>query len=344
MGERIAITGLGMLSPRGVGIEANFSNENREMKFTEKNMPLFEGFSIKDYSKKISVVRKERISQITVAAAVMAYEDSGLANSEVGINRVGAIMSTEYGPTNSVLKYLNMLYDRGPGDVSPNLFTQTVYNVSLGQASIQLGIKGVSSTLVGCSAVGYALDLLKDDKADAVMAIGGDELNLITDSHYLERKEPNYKMGEGCAAIVLEKETFARKRNARIYGYIEDYVKLSAYSQYKEYYEFKKDDEALPVMYEKILSANRLTINDINTCYLFDNGLRNIEGAEDKVLDSLNYKGRRVKPRSIYGEAFGANEEFAIIDALMTGEGKEKMLVSSLFLNGNVDICLIERE
>lgn len=99
----------------------------------------------------------ERFSKLVLAAGTVALRDAGLTVDAANAERVGSILTTVYGPVNVTVKYLNDLVQRGPSQVSPIYFQQTVMNVASGQLSIKYQLKGVSSTLVGSSSVALSI-------------------------------------------------------------------------------------------------------------------------------------------------------------------------------------------
>lgn len=353
--NRIFITGLGMIAATGIGIDQytedtapreiqTYSTEGLVVKQACAVAP---EFSIKDFSRKIGVIRKERMSQLTVAACVDAATNAGLTEL-LPSERIGLILSTEYGPTNTVVKYLTQLEKNGAGDVSPNLFTQTVYNVASGQASIQLQTKGVSSTLVGCSSISYALDLLQDNRADIVLAAGVDELSHGVHSRDeasgVLRPDSGFLLGEGCGVVVLEREDSARKRQARILGELIDCVNLSAPSMKKEYSDFNETgDDVFYKAYYRLLKAHHLKPGDISCVSLADNGVIKISETENASLDRIGFQGKRAVPKKHFGEAYGADEQFAVIHALKDPSVSGKVWIDSLYVNGNACVLYIEK-
>lgn len=353
--NKILITGMGLISAAGIGIE-NYNPKTEPQEITsydtdtldvKKAFSVGDDFDIKKYSKKIGIIRKERFSKLVVAASVDAAKDAGLEEL-LPSSRIGSILSTVYGPTNTVIKYLTQLEERGAGDVSANLFTQTVYNVASGQAAIQLQTQGVSSTIVGCSSINYAFDLLKDNRADIVLAVGVDEL-----SHGVHSRDEVTKvidpdkdifLGEGCGVIVLEREESALKRNAKIYGEMVDYVNLSVGNMAKEYVEFDENENGVFYKsYQRLLNNNSIRVEDISCVNLVSNGIIQVEKSENASLDRIGYKGKRNIPKCVFGEAYGANEEFSVIFVLMDSDIHGIACINSLFVNGNAGLICINK-
>jgi 3-oxoacyl-[acyl-carrier protein] reductase len=179
MSSEILITGMGAISPLGLSVRDQ-NPTDAEWAFCDVSaaasrvtgamghdvLTIPDSFAIRDYVKPVGLRRKQRFSQIAMAATVDAYAQGSFADHPADLDRVGIVATTEYGPQRVVSDYLDGLIGNGLLGASPGLFTQTVYNVANGQASLALGLRGANSTLVGGSAVAEAF--LRDGAAVAV--------------------------------------------------------------------------------------------------------------------------------------------------------------------------------
>ncbi len=255
MGE-VVITGVGVISTLGAGKEGfwrglaegrNGITEIAEFDttpFRSKKGGLVKRFNPKAFIPPMKVRRLDRASQFAIAASKMALEDAGLKIGEdVPAERTGIILGSGFcGLANSEAFHRGQVL-RGPEDLNPILFPNTVPNAAASNASIELGIKGPNSTVVQsfCTAeaaflFGYQQLIAK--RAEVILTGGVDELSPILyrgwnelcltawDEGGGERSAPydckrnGFIPGEGAGILVLERKKDALKRKARIYGQI----------------------------------------------------------------------------------------------------------------------------
>lgn len=121
--------------------------------------------------------RNSRFSDMAATAAINCYR-SVEKNEEVeNKERVGCIFSTDYGPLETNIEFAKQIIEDEPDNCSPSLFSNTVHNACLGTISIQLGIKGPSTMLLGSNQLLLASMLLKENKADYILAGAAEEYN-----------------------------------------------------------------------------------------------------------------------------------------------------------------------
>ena len=89
----------------------------------------------------------DRLSQMVTAAARMAVEDAGVDLTAVDRTRIGIVMGTAYGATDVATQFAGTLFTEGPRRVNPILVPNTVMNAPAGHAAIELGLKGINSTV-----------------------------------------------------------------------------------------------------------------------------------------------------------------------------------------------------
>jgi 3-oxoacyl-[acyl-carrier-protein] synthase II len=254
--EAVVITGMGVISPLGIGKEEFWKgliqgqNGCTEItafdtaSFRSKKAALAKGFDPKAFIPSMKIRRLDRASQFAIAATSMALEDAGLTiNKDVHPERLGIILGSGFcGVVNSEAFHKGQVL-RGPSDLNPMLFPNTVPNAAASNASIELGIKGPNSTVVQsfCTAEAallFACQQLLAHRADAIITGGVDELSAILyrgwselrlaawDAGEGERSAPydlkrnGFIPGEGAGIVILEREADALRRRARIYGKI----------------------------------------------------------------------------------------------------------------------------
>jgi 3-oxoacyl-[acyl-carrier-protein] synthase II len=258
--KRVVVTGLGIISPVGTGIEKFWSNllegisgigpitrfDAGEM--STKIAGEVKDFQVEKYIDKKEARRMDLFTQYAVSAAKMAIEDSGLDLEQVDLNRVGVILGSGIGGMETFEDQCRVLINKGPNRVSPFMVPMMIVNMAAGQISIHLGAKGPNITVVsacasGTNAVGDAFKLIQRGDADIVIS-GGTEASItpLTFAGFCSMKalstrndEParasrpfdkdrdGFVMGEGSAILVLEDLEHAKKRNATIYAEVLGY-------------------------------------------------------------------------------------------------------------------------
>ncbi|MCJ7663241.1 MAG: hypothetical protein MUO24_03260, partial [Desulfobacterales bacterium] len=213
--EAVAITGLGVISPVGIGKEEFWRGliEGRNgieeitvfdtTPFRSRKGALAKGFNPKAFIPALKIRRLDRASQFAIAASKVALEDAGLTiNKDVPADRIGIILGSGFcGLVNSEVFHRGQVL-RGPGDLNPILFPNTVPNAAASNASIELGIKGPNSTVVQsfCTAEAaflFACQQLIAHKADVIITGGVDELSAILYRGWNELRLAAWDAGDG---------------------------------------------------------------------------------------------------------------------------------------------------
>jgi 3-oxoacyl-[acyl-carrier-protein] synthase II len=254
----IAITGIGLISPLGVGrgvFWENLSKAKTGIKmitsfdtspFKSNAAAWVEDFDPRLFLPSRTYRRMSRVSRMAVAASQEALEDSGLVLDDVGGERIGVIMGTCYGGGSHVEDFYVSLLRDGPRGAQPLLFPETVPNAAASHIAMFHGITGPNSTFCQNeisveNAIHYARNLLLQKAVDAVLVGGADELSAIQYSCYhalgalnpvrAERDGPvrpepgkGLILGEGAGVMVMERIDSAQKRGAEIYGKLKSAV------------------------------------------------------------------------------------------------------------------------
>lgn len=258
--NRVVVTGMGVISPVGIGLE-NFWQSLVEGKSGVGPITHFDAselstriaaevkdFDAKDYIDRKEAKRMDRFTQFAVAAAKMASQDAGLEMEKLNSDRVGVVLGTGIGGTDTFEKQHKVLQDKGPGRVSPFFVPMMIANMAAGHISINLGAKGPNYTVItacasGTNAIGEAFKLLQRGDADVVIT-GGTEaaitpmsfsgfcsmkaLSTHNDepqkaSRPFDKNRDGFVMGEGSGILILETLEHAKKRGASIYAEIVGY-------------------------------------------------------------------------------------------------------------------------
>ncbi len=194
--------------------------------------------------------KMDRVTKLSVLAATQARLDAGIDLDAVSPTRIGIVLGTAFDGLVTIEEYYRAVVTKGAKHASPTLFPYTLPNSINGAVSIHMGIKGVNSSLAtgavsGLASVGYALDLLRANRADYVLAGGADIfgepllrvmdfLGLVSPSRWMngntsESAAPfgagrsGFVMGESGAFVVMERRAHAQARGARIHAELAGY-------------------------------------------------------------------------------------------------------------------------
>lgn len=248
----IAITGIGVISPLGVGRDI-FWESCRKAKSGIKRITSFdtsgfrsniagciEGFDPARFMPPMSYRRMSRISRMAVAASIEALADAGLKLDSVDRERIGVVVGTAYASSSHVDEFYVSLLRDGPRGAQPFLFPEIVPNALASHIAIFHGITGPNNTfcqndISAENAFLYGRDLLCRNLVDVVILGGADEVSEMIYSCYdslralnnfkAENDEPAFPatgcglvLGEGAGVLVMERLDYALERNAKIYG------------------------------------------------------------------------------------------------------------------------------
>ena len=258
MSKEVAITGIGILSPLGIGKDQFLENLSKG----ESGISIVKGIELINISSKLaaqipevnfksyiplaSLRRMDRISKMVVTALSLAIKDGGISLDKENLEKIGIMVGTGLGSSYTVDTYFRLLLKEGPLAAPPMLFQTSVPNAICSHASILYGIKGINATFsqketsVEMAIIqGYLA--IKKGVADIIFVGGGDEISeplyhiysklglLSKNDTYPEGSRPYDKtrngmvMGEGACILILEEASHAKKRKANIYGYFEGF-------------------------------------------------------------------------------------------------------------------------
>ncbi len=261
MKRRVVVTGMGIVSPLGLGLKENETAlfEGRSgvdfiKSFTpDEDFPVkiageVKGFDPSSYIDHKDVKKMDRFIHYAVACSKMALEDSGFEITDQNAEQVGVIVGVGLGGLPAIEKYHDIYKERGVKKITPFFIPMLIANLASGQVSIQMGAKGPNSCVVtacatGTHSIGEAARLIQYGDAD-VMFAGGTE-SVITPlcvggfnaakalstrnddpqgaSRPFDKDRDGFVIGEGGGVLLLEEFESAKKRGARIYGEIVGY-------------------------------------------------------------------------------------------------------------------------
>jgi hypothetical protein len=214
--RKVVITGIGIASSMGLGNEEFIRmSESGDSAITESQVN-----TIASEMFGANIIRRmDTLSKYGILSSKLAYEDAKLEEIENEV--IGGIFSTVWGPFNRTFEYHKNVLKKGAGGASPLFFPSTVTNAVVGRIAKQLNLKGVSSMLVGTCPINYAYHLIKDNKANIVLAGGMDDLKEHLPAHPLIKKNNKTPSVEGSFILVLEEKEQALQRGVPIYAEIE---------------------------------------------------------------------------------------------------------------------------
>ena len=261
MRKRVVITGIGAVTPIGIGKE-NFWQALVDGKngidrithcdstdLTSQIAGEVKNFVPEDYIDKKEAKRMDRYTQFAMAAAKMAIEDSKLDLETENTERIGTFIGAGIGGIETMHNQYEKLFDKGPSRISPFFIPMMIANMAAGQVAIAHKLHGPSSCIVtacatGTNCIGDAYRVIERGEADVMLA-GGTEASitpaaiagfcamkaLCTDhnddpahaSRPFDKNRSGFVMGEGAGVVVLETLEHAKQRGAHIYAEIIGY-------------------------------------------------------------------------------------------------------------------------
>jgi len=259
MKKRVAITGAGVVSPVGIGLDEFWTSIKEGIsgitevtridvsEMTTKVAAEVKDFEPTDFIDRKDSKRMDRFTQFAMASARMAIENSGLNLEKVDKNRVGVIIASGIGGIQTLEEQHTILLDKGPGRVSPFFIPMMIANMASGRIAIQYGFKGFNECVVtACAssnnAIGDAFKVIQRGDADIIIA-GGSEAALTplsfagfcsmgamtknpdpkTACRPFDAERDGFVLGEGSAVLILEELEHALARGADIIAEIVGY-------------------------------------------------------------------------------------------------------------------------
>ena len=266
--RRVVITGIGVLSPIGINLDSFWeslikgeSGIDTISRLDPSDFYCQIGGEIKEfepaqYFKNPKDARRaDRYCQLAMAAAKMAYEDSGVTEGEFDPYRFGCMVGSGIGGLQTLEQQHKKFLDRGASRVSPFLIPMMIANIGSGIISMEYGLSGPNMSIVTACAtanhnIGEAWRMIKFGDADAFIA-GGAEASISVmglsgfgamkalssrndepqkASRPFDKDRDGFVMSEGAGIVVIEELEHAKARGAEIYCEIAGYgVSADAY-------------------------------------------------------------------------------------------------------------------
>jgi 3-oxoacyl-[acyl-carrier-protein] synthase II len=255
--DRIVVTGMGVVSPIGIGVGAFWEALQKGVSGTKR---VDEGIDLAGIPTKIGAPvenftpdalremgknprKLDRAAQMTLVAAREALADAGLELDREDRDRIGVVVGTGIGGIQSLAENHEILLRQGAERVSPRFISQLMPNSLAAEVALTFGFTGINFGVVtACAsanhAIGLAGELLRGGFADVVISGGGEAamipvtyagfsragaLSQRNDeperaSRPFDRERDGFVLGEGAATLVLETLSHARQRAARVHA------------------------------------------------------------------------------------------------------------------------------
>jgi 3-oxoacyl-[acyl-carrier-protein] synthase II len=348
--QRVVVTGIGMVTPLGIGKEEFgrrlFSGETAIAEIKSFDTSTFDShlgaevanFNPRDFISVKNIRRMDKISLMTAASARLALEDAGVKITSENRDRVGIILGTAFGATDVTAQFGGTLLTEGPAFVNPILVPNIVMNAPAGHTSIELGFRGVNTTVTHFAvsaenAIAYAVAEIRRGTADFILAGGVDILSnfyyeSLTKFHSLSPQNGGQEAcrpfdkdrngmiaGEGCGIICLESLQSAAARGRQPYCEIKGVGMGSSPTKPTEW---PQNTDGIKRTLGRALRNADISINEIHAIFAAANG--------DKILDAMEAQA--------YAEIFDSSEIKPIITALKGAAGES-------FSGGGIRACAL---
>ena len=258
--SRVVITGLGAITPIGIGKEnywnallagksgigyiTRFNAENHNAKIAAE----INDFNPFDFLDRKESRRMDRFAQFAVAATKLALEDGNINLDGLNRDRIGTIVGSGIGGIESLENEVIKYTEKGPNRVSPLFIPMMISNMAAGQVSMNFGLTGASMTITtACAsathAIGESFRMIRHGYLDMVVT-GGTEASITPvsiagfcsmkalstrsddpqkASRPFDKERDGFIMGEGSGIVILEELQHALKRGATIYAEVVGY-------------------------------------------------------------------------------------------------------------------------
>lgn len=260
MKRRVVITGMGAVTPLGVGVEKSWqslcqgkSGIGVVTRFDASGFRTgiageVDGFDPLDFIDRKLARRGDRFIHFALAATRMAMEDSGLTINDSNSDKVGVSVGTAMGGIESIEKNHELLLKGARQQISPFFVPGFLCNMATGQVAVEFGARGanmcsVTACASGTHAIGDSFKVIQQGEVDAMIAGGAEAavrplifagleplkvMSARNDapekaSRPFDRDRDGFVISEGGAIVILEELEFAQNRGAKIYGEVLGY-------------------------------------------------------------------------------------------------------------------------
>ena len=258
--RRVVVTGLGLITPVGIGVKESWANiingQSGIGKITKFDCSTFtsqvagevKNFDPLAYIPPKDARRMDTFIQFGIAAGIEAFKDSGIEVTDNNSERIGVSVGSGIGGINLIESTSDVFDEGGVRKVSPFFIPGTIINMISGNLSIMLNLKGPNVSIVtacttGTHSIGDAARMIEYGDADVMLAGGSEaaitELSVAgfsaakalssrnddpkTASRPWDKDRDGFVIGEGAGVMVLEEYEHAKQRGAKIYAELSGY-------------------------------------------------------------------------------------------------------------------------
>ncbi len=351
--KRIVITGIGVVSPIGIGKESYWKSL-REGRSGIRSITLFDvsrykvknAGEITDFDPAVILGKRglldlDRATKLILCSAKLALDDAKLVINEENASQTGVSVGTTLGSLSSISKFNRESFLDGPKFVNPSVFPSTVGNSPASRVGIKFKITGFNSTISTgmCSAldaIDFACDFIDLNRVNQVLVGSVEDLSIqlflgcyklkvlsgLNGNHEpisapFDKRRDGMVLGEGATTFVVEDWVAAMKRRAHIYGEI--YGMASCFDPGR-FYKYTPSGRGMVRAMRMALKAAKLNPGDIYCIYSNANSSQDADKIEAKAIKEVF--GFRVKViyvtsvKSNLGESFSASGGFSLAAAL----------------------------
>ncbi len=346
----VVVTGIGMVTPLGTGREEFgqklFAGETGIAEITSfdtSSLPSHLGAEVKNFHPRdfISVKNMRRMDKTSLMAATsarLALEDAGFQITTANRDRVGIVLGTAFGATDITAQFLQTLFAGGPAAVNPILVPNTVMNAAAGHTSIELGFRGVNTTITHYAvsaenAIAYAAAEIRRGTADFIFAGGAD---ILSEFYYksltkfkalspqnkdqeacrpFDKERNGMIAGEGCGIICLESLQSAIARGRKPYCEITGVGMGSSPTKPNQW---PQNTEGIKKAFNRAIKNADTSIDNIQAIFTAANG--------DKTLDAVEAEA--------YAEIFDISRNKLFITSIKGATGES-------FSSGGIRACAL---
>ncbi|MDP9001880.1 MAG: hypothetical protein M3O46_17405 [Myxococcota bacterium] len=338
----LAVTGIGVVSPLGVGAAAFFqatrcrdrpaNGRTHHETFDRSTYPRarvaeVKGFDATQYLGDKGLRSLDRLTKLLLVAVRLGLHDAGLKKEGVwaagSADRVGIVISNAYGSLEAITELDRVATLEDPRYINPSRFPLTVSNTAAGYASIweELRALNVSVSDGNCGALdamACADVFLDQGRADALLVGGAEALSeaLVLAFDRLGALADGARLGEGAAVIAVETPEAARARGARVLCMIAGYG-TAFVAPNREGSLISASPEAVERAIAEALTAARIDARDIDVVVSGISGLRAFDQAEMVAIrHAVGERACVLAPKLVLGETFGAGGAMAMLTAI----------------------------
>jgi 3-oxoacyl-[acyl-carrier-protein] synthase II len=258
--RRVVVTGLGLITPVGIGVKESWANIingqsgiGKITKFDCSTFPSQIAGEVKNFDPLAYIPpkdarRMDTFIQFGIAAGIEAFKDSGIEVNDNNSQRIGVSVGSGIGGINLIESTSDVFDEGGVRKVSPFFIPGTIINMISGNLSIMLNLKGPNVSIVtacttGTHSIGDAARMIEYGDADVMLAGGSEaaitELSVAgfsaakalssrnddpkTASRPWDKDRDGFVIGEGAGVMVLEEYEHAKQRCAKIYAELSGY-------------------------------------------------------------------------------------------------------------------------